>query len=121
MVENNLYNRIIRLCEGRGIKGGKLCTDLGISKSTLTDLKMGRAISLSAVTAQKIASYFGVTVAHLLGEEENLTTDISYAQAANKIANIVQNKDFIELFEAYQKLSAKNKQIAKKIVNELID
>ena len=64
-----LYDNIIALCEARGIKGGKMCTDVGISKGLLTDLKMGRRSGVSAVTAQKIAAYFGVSVGYLLGEE----------------------------------------------------
>lgn len=64
-----LYDNIIALCESRGIKGGKMCTDTGISKGLLTDLKMGRRSGVSAVTAQKIAAYFGVSVGYLLGEE----------------------------------------------------
>ena len=47
-----------------------MCSDVGISKGLLTDLKMGRRTGVSAVTAQKIASYFGVSVGYLLGEEE---------------------------------------------------
>lgn len=65
-----LYENIISLCDSRGIKGGKMCTDIGISKGLLTDLKMGRRTGVSAVTAQKIASYFDVSVGYLLGEEE---------------------------------------------------
>lgn len=65
----NLYNNIIALCEERGIKGGKMCTDIGMSKGILTDLKMGRQTGISAANAQKIASYFGVSVGYLLGEE----------------------------------------------------
>lgn len=64
-----LYENIMLLCERRGIKGGKMCTDTGISKGLLTDLKMGRRTGVSAVTAQKIANYFGVSVGYLLGEE----------------------------------------------------
>ena len=67
---SNLYNTIVELCEKKGIKGAKMCTDTGISKGLLTDLKMGRRTGVSAVTAQKIASYFGVSVGYLLGEEE---------------------------------------------------
>jgi hypothetical protein len=33
-------------------------------------MKSGRTAGLSANTAQKIASYFGVSVGYLLGEEE---------------------------------------------------
>ena len=65
-----LYENIIGLCEEKGIKGGKLCTDIGMSKGILTDLKMGRQTGISAANAQKIASYFGVSVGYLLGEEE---------------------------------------------------
>ena len=65
-----LYNNIAALCEKKGIKGAKMCTDIGMSKGVLTDLKMGRRAGVNAVTAQKIASYFGVSVGYLLGEEE---------------------------------------------------
>ena len=65
-----LYKRIISLCQEKGITGGKMCTDLHMSKGTLTDLKMGRQTGLSAAKAQKIASYFDVSVGYLLGEEE---------------------------------------------------
>ena len=66
----NLYETINALCDEKGIKGAKLCNETGISKGLLTDLKMGRRTGVSAVTAQKIASYFGVSVGYLLGEEE---------------------------------------------------
>lgn len=64
-----LYENIMSLCAQKGIKGGKMCTDIGISKGLLTDLKMGRRTGVSAVTAQKIAAYFDVSVGFLLGEE----------------------------------------------------
>jgi transcriptional regulator with XRE-family HTH domain len=66
----NLYKNIVALCEKKGISGAKMCTEVGISKGLLTDLKMGRRTGVSAVTAQKIAAYFGVTVGYLLGKEE---------------------------------------------------
>lgn len=65
----NLYTTIQALCQERGIRPGKLCDELGLSRGLMTDLKMGRKTGVSAVTAQKIAGYFGVTVAYLLGEE----------------------------------------------------
>lgn len=65
-----LYENIISLCDERGIKGGKMCTDIGMSKGILTDLKMGRQSGISAANAQKIASYFDVSVGYLLGEED---------------------------------------------------
>ena len=64
-----LYEIINSLCEERGIRPSKLCADVGISRGLITDLKMGRKNGVTAVTAQKIASYFGVSVGYLLGEE----------------------------------------------------
>lgn len=71
-----LYENIIRLCDERGIKGGKLCTDIGMSKGILTDLKMGRQTGISAANAQKIAAYFGVSVGYLLGKEPKEKTPV---------------------------------------------
>ena len=73
---SNLYDNIQNLCARKGIRPGRLCTDLGISRSLMTDLKMGRKKSISADTAQKIAAYLGVSVSHLLGQEEASQTDI---------------------------------------------
>ena len=55
-----LYESILSLCQENGIKGGKMCVDLGLSKSLMTDLKSGRKKGITAETAQKIADYFSV-------------------------------------------------------------
>ncbi len=65
---SKLYENIMALCAERGIRGATLCAQVGISKSTLTDLKMGRKKGLSAQTANAIAQYFGVGVDTLLGD-----------------------------------------------------
>ena len=67
---DTLYKTIEKLCEGKGIRPGRLCDEVGLSRGLMTDLKMGRKKSVSAQTAQKIATYFQVTVAQLLGQEE---------------------------------------------------
>ena len=64
-----LYNRIIDLCQERGVSGSRMCLDIGISKSTLSDIKNGRKKGISTANAQKMAAYFNVTVDYLLGEE----------------------------------------------------
>ena len=69
----NLFVRIQALCEQKGIRPGRLCDELGLSRGLMTDLKMGRKKTVNAETAQKIAGFFGVSVGHLLGQE---TSDI---------------------------------------------
>jgi len=67
---NIIYTQIHTLCSQRNITPGKMCTELGISRSIITDLKMGRKKDLNATTAYKIAKYFGVSVGYLLGFED---------------------------------------------------
>ena len=67
---SELYNTILKLCNQCGITGYKMCKDIGIQPSIMTDLKMGRKEGLSAKNADKIASYFGVSVGYLLGTED---------------------------------------------------
>ena len=66
----NLFARIESLCEKKGIRPGRLCDELGLSRGLMTDLKMGRKKSVNAETAQKIAGFFGVSVGYLLGQQE---------------------------------------------------
>lgn len=65
-----LYESILSLCKERGIKGGKMCVDLGLSKSLMTDLKSGRKKGITAETAQKIADYFSVSVDRVLNGQD---------------------------------------------------
>ena len=67
---DNLFDRIQALCNERGIRPGRLCDELGLSRSLMTDLKMGRKKTVNAETAQKIATYFGVSVGYLLGHKD---------------------------------------------------
>lgn len=67
---SNLYENIKELCDEKGVKPGKMCTEASISKGLITDLKMGRKKTVRADTAQKIADYFGVTVDRVLGAEK---------------------------------------------------
>lgn len=78
----NLYETIQKLCTQRGIRPGRLCEETGLSRGLITDLKMGRKKSLSAETAQKIATYFGVSVGYLLGQEETASDVLDQVDVA---------------------------------------
>ena len=65
-----LYERIQALCKQKGVSGSRMCLDLGLSKSTMSDLKSGRIKGNSVPTAQKIAGYFDISVDELYGEED---------------------------------------------------
>ena len=112
-----LYENIVALCESRGIKGGKMCTDLGISKGLLTDLKMGRRSGVSAMTAQKIASYFGVSVGYLLGEEEKIKADP--VGTAERHFEMITDEDLNEIFDDFKLLDETKRKIVKDLVHSL--
>ena len=67
---NTLYENINYLCERKGIKPGRMCNDLGIPRSMISDLKNGRKKSVNAVTLSKIAAFFDVSVDFLLRDEK---------------------------------------------------
>lgn len=67
---SDLYNNIHALCEKENIKDGTLCSKVGVTRSTLSELKRGRTTSLSLKNLQKIADYFGVSISDLTGEPQ---------------------------------------------------
>ena len=68
---DTLHERITKLCREKGVSGSKMCLDLGLSKSVLSDMKHGRTKGISIPTAQKMAAYLNVSVDRLLGEEKS--------------------------------------------------
>lgn len=69
----SLYETISTLCENKGVSVSKMCTEIGISRGILSDLKTGRKSGVSAKTLNKIAEYFGVTMNYLMGTEKTAT------------------------------------------------
>lgn len=100
---STLYKNIMRLCERNGIKGGKMCSDIGLSRGFLTDLKYGRKQTASAETVRRIADYFGVSSDVVLyGEEKEIAqTDSSLDdEIMDKVHRINENDDTREMLDA---------------------
>jgi transcriptional regulator with XRE-family HTH domain len=83
---SDLYNALSKLCQEKGITGYRMCKDVGIQPSIMTDLKMGRRSGLKAETAQRIADYFGVSVGYLLGTDQKEKTPILTKEDERDIA-----------------------------------
>lgn len=91
---SELYNLIENLCKKNGTNITAMCKEAKISRAPLTELKMGRSKTLSSATLSKIASYFGVSVDYLLGNEEK--------PAIQKDDELIKEDPFAEqLFAAY--------------------
>ena len=105
----NLYERILALCERDGIRPGRLCDELGISRGLMTDLKMGRKKGVNAETAQKIASYFGVSVGYLLGID-------SSAAASDSAESINLDQVDVAFYGDFQALDDEQKEAVRSMV-----
>lgn len=65
----DFYENYVKYCNKVGKSPSGVALEIGISKSVVSSWKQGRSNPTDA-TAQKVADYFGVTVAELLGENE---------------------------------------------------
>ena len=101
----NLYETIHSLCQAKGIRPGRMCSELGLSRGLMTDLKMGRKKTLNADTAQKIAAYLGTTVGVLLGSEDILDqVDVAFYGEYKELTEEQKEtvRDMVRLMRARQ-------------------
>lgn len=63
------YDIFESLCSEKDVSPAQVRADLGISQSTMASWK-SRELTPKAATIKKLADYFGVSIAYLLGAEE---------------------------------------------------
>lgn len=106
-----LYERIQELCKKQGVSGSRMCIDLGLSKSTMSELKYGRTKGVSIPTAKKIANYFGITVDELYGIE----TDKEKAPTVSGERDVLDEVD-IAFYNGYKDLNEDDKATIRDMV-----
>lgn len=62
---NSTYKRIEKLCKENNTDITKMCRELKIPRSSLSELKMERVKNISADKVAKIADYFGVSALYI--------------------------------------------------------
>lgn len=112
-----MYEVFFRLIEERGISIRKMCADLGISPSSITDWKKGRSVP-KLDKMQRIADYFGVTVEYLMTGEKN---DGYYLnpETAKAAQEVFDDPNLRALFHAARGSSPENIQIAADLLTKL--
>ena len=90
------FDILSSLCSDAGITPTKLVMDLGISKSNVTNWRIGKVPKSD--TVQKIAAYFGVSTDYLLGN-----TDIKNKPAVPKDDEL--NSDLAKLESLLSKMT----------------
>ena len=95
---NEMYERINFLCKNNHTNVTRMCSQLGIGRSALSELASGRTRSLSAATMASIAEYFGVTTDYLLTGRFNRNDDAASDDIQQMVASIRGSGDLRELF-----------------------
>lgn len=70
----NMYQKIENLCKENNITITEMCRELKINRSSLSELKQGRAKSLSADKVVKISKFFTVSAEYITGESDERTS-----------------------------------------------
>ena len=122
LIENKvLVSNIRRLCEDRGISVNKMCTDIGISRSSVRHWENGSRPNYATVT--KIARYFNTTPGYICGYI--CKPHISYP--ADKAERLASNVDDVfgagagELMTYYTKLPKATRSMALAVMKSLLD
>lgn len=130
----DLYKIIDELLRERGISGAKMSSDLGMSRSFMTELRKGRAKSIKTETARKIADYFGVSTDYLLGnvsdpffhlDNERILAEINddgkeKAPTGSGERDILDDVD-LAFYGNYKELSEANKETLRAMARVLLE
>ena len=88
-----------------------MCADIGVSRSFMTELKKGRAKTVTFATAQKLADYFNVSVDYFDTEKEKSPDAVAPREEKyNEIFNLLSALPEEKIAEAvrYLKYLAEN-------------
>ena len=96
-MEDDLIQRIKKLCKFMNISVSKLERDCGFSNSYITNLRAGK---MPADRLQKVADYFHVSTRYLLTGEEDEQGYYVSLEAAEMAQDIYDNSELRLLFDA---------------------
>lgn len=64
------YDRFYELCSQKGVKPGRACTEMGVSRGLAAKWKATGAGKPSAEVLEKMSVYFGMSINEILGTPE---------------------------------------------------
>lgn len=124
-----MYSVFVQLCEKKCVSTYKVCKELGISQSTISNWK-NRGNNLSTSILKKIADYFEVSVDVFFNDidwnpktQEITEIDDYYIdENAREYADFLhKNPEYKVLFDASRKVKSEDLQKALKAIGIFID
>lgn len=95
------YDRFHELCIKRGISVTKATEEIGLARSIGTKWKNTGATP-NGTTLEKIAAYFGVSVAVLLGEEKKPAPEDELSEERREVLSMIDGMSDKELIRLKQ-------------------
>ena len=89
------YVNYIKYCKRKGISASAAAAEMGFNKSSVSGWKNKGSVPTDT-NLQRIADYFGITVAELLGEEKKTATngdDLEWSEETLKLAKWFEEAD----------------------------
>ena len=101
-----LYENIKALCDEKGVTGGKMCSDIGLSRNFMTEQKSGRRSTATTKTIQKIADYFGVTSDEVIsGKKHEPDSEASKINKVEYVKQLVGELSQVEMIDVMEEIT----------------
>lgn len=103
------YDRFVQLCVERNISPSRAAIEAGLSKSTVTKWKTTPDSEPTGTALKKLAEYFGITIAELMGEEtENAPAGIGKGDVLDEVD--------VAFYGEYKELNEDDKETVRSMV-----
>lgn len=101
------YDRFEQLCKLKGVKPGRACTDMGLSRSLSAKWKNMGTKKPSAEVLEKMSSYFGISINEILDEDSDFVSpETQKAPTLNKKDERDIKKKMDEMLELFDSADA---------------
>lgn len=120
----DLYSRINRLCIENGTNVSAVCRELKINRSSLSELKAGRAKSVSSDKIIKLADYFKVSAKYIqTGEADEPAPELvnNDPELTEYIDQLKNRKEMRMLFSLAKDATKADVEKAVKVIEALFD
>ncbi len=92
------YERFEQLCKQKGVRPGKACTDMGLSRSLSAKWKNMGTKKPSADVLEKMSVYFGISINEILNE------DFDFASPEMQKTPVLNKKDERDIAKTLESL-----------------
>ncbi len=112
------YDEFVKLCNEKSVSRTKACIDCGVSRTAW--LKWEDGATPNGTTITKFASYFGVPVGQLLGDEQKETPLVNGDQELTDYLEMLKNRPECRmLFQLTKNATKEDVEAAVRIIEAL--